>query len=104
MDGTTSLKWPLFTANFAIVHDPQLIDLEVISFSDLTAYETQTVGILKETCLTVKDRASLLGRQLLTIIEPVTYGMLFLLFILTFLSIIYYSLNRRITIQFSVCP
>lgn len=74
MDGTTSLKWPLFTVNFAIVHDPQLFDEEALSFSDLTAYETQTVGILKETCLTVKDRASLLGRQLLTIIEPITYG------------------------------
>jgi hypothetical protein len=40
-------------------------------FLYLTAYETQTVGILKETCLTVKDRVSLL---LLTIIEPIIYG------------------------------
>jgi len=74
MDGTTSLKWPLFTVNFALVHDPQLFDLEAISFADLTALETHTAGILKETCLAVKDRASLLGQQLLTIVEPINYG------------------------------
>lgn len=80
MDGTTSLKWPLFIVNFAPVHDPQLFDLEAISFADLTAYETQTVGILKETCLSVKDRVSLLGQQLLTIVEPINYGIMLFLF------------------------
>ena len=78
MDGTTSNKWPIFAINFAIVHDPLLFDLEAISFADLTALEIQTLGILKETCLTVKELTSLLGKQLLTIVEPINYGFLFI--------------------------
>lgn len=74
MDGTTSLKWPIFTVNIGIVYDPQLFDLNLISFAELTAFETQSIGILKETYLTVEDRASLLGKQFLTIIEPISYG------------------------------
>lgn len=75
MDGTTTLKWPIFAVNFALVYDPQIFDLDAISFATLTTLEIQTIGILKETCLTVKDCASMLGKQLLSIIEPINYGM-----------------------------
>lgn len=74
MDGTTSLKWPIFSVNFALVHQPHLFDLDFISFAKLTELEIQTIGILKETCLTVRDRTKILGNQLLTIMEPVNYG------------------------------
>ncbi len=76
MDGTTSLKWPIFSVNFALVHQPHLFDLESISFAKLTELEIQTIGILKETCLTVRDCTKILGNQLLTIMEPVNYGIL----------------------------
>lgn len=74
MDGTTALKWPLFSVNFALIHEPNLFDLDFISFAELTELEIQTIGILKETCLTVKDRCKILGKQLLTIMEPINYG------------------------------
>ncbi len=77
MDGTTSLKWPLFAINFATLHDPELFDLDILSFADLTALEIQTVGVLKETCFTVKELTGLLGKQLLSIVTPINYGILF---------------------------
>jgi hypothetical protein len=75
MDGTTSNKWPLFALNFALVHDPLLYNLDAISFADLTSLEVVLIGILKETCLSVKEVAGLLGKQLLTVIAPIHYGM-----------------------------
>ena len=74
MDGTTSLKLPLFGVNFAIVFDPSLFDLDRISFADLTSFEILMIGILKETCLSVREVTSLLGQQLLTILTPINYG------------------------------
>jgi hypothetical protein len=78
MDGTTSLRWPFFSANVALVHDPLLFDLNYISFADLTELQIQSVGINKETCLTVRECAQMLGKELLTIAEPINYGNLLL--------------------------
>jgi hypothetical protein len=75
MDGTTALKWPLFALNFAIIYDPLLYDLDFISFANLTALEVVLVGIIKETCLSVKEVGGLFGKQLLTVIAPIHYGM-----------------------------
>jgi hypothetical protein len=77
MDGTTALKWPFFALNFALTYDPLLYDLDFISFAELTALEVVLVGIIKETCLSVKEVAGLLGKQLLTVIAPIHYGMPF---------------------------
>lgn len=74
MDGTTALKWPLFALNFALIYDPLLYNLDAISFADLTSLEVMLIGILKETCLTVKEVAGLLGKQLMTVIAPINYG------------------------------
>lgn len=74
MDGTTSLKWPFFSANVALIHEPHLFNLDYISFADLTELQIQIIGINKETCLTVKECTQILGNQLLTILEPINYG------------------------------
>jgi hypothetical protein len=79
MDGTTTLRWPFFSANIALVHDPHLYDLNFISFANLTELQIQTVGINKETCLTVRECAQILGCQLLSIKEPINYGIHFIL-------------------------
>jgi hypothetical protein len=75
MDGTTAIKWPLFALSFALVFDPLLYNMDAISFAALTSLEVLLVGILKETCLTVKEVAGLLGKQLMTVIAPINYGM-----------------------------
>lgn len=75
MDGTTSLKWPFFAINFAIVHDPKLFNLAAISFAELTSLKVVLVGILKETCAHVREVIGLLGKQLLTVVIPINYGM-----------------------------
>lgn len=77
MDGTTSLKWPIFTISFALIYDPKMYDLNAISFADLTSLEILLVGILKETCLTVTELCGLLGKQFLTVMTPINYGISF---------------------------
>lgn len=77
IDGTTSLKWPLFSVNFAIVFDPGLFNLDAISFADLTSLETLMIGIVKETCVGVNELTSILGKQLLSVLTPISYGMLY---------------------------
>jgi hypothetical protein len=76
MDGTTSLKWPLFSVNFAIIFDPALFDLGAISFADLTSLEPLMIGIVKETCVGVTELTSILGKQLLSVLTPIICGML----------------------------
>lgn len=78
MDGTTSLKWPIFTISFAIVYDPDIYNLDAITFAELTSFEILLVGMVKETCLSVTELCGLLGMQLLTVMTPITYGMFFL--------------------------
>jgi hypothetical protein len=75
MDGTTSLKWPLFSVNFAIVFDPALFNLDAISFADLTSLEPLLMGIMKETCVGVNELTAILGKQLLSVLTPIKCGM-----------------------------
>jgi hypothetical protein len=79
MDGTTSLKWPFFLVNLAIVFDPLMYNLDAISFADLTSLEVIMVGIVKETCLSVTELTGLLGKQFLSLITPINYGNSFFL-------------------------
>lgn len=80
MDGTTSLKWPFFIVNLAIVFDPLVFYLDAISFSDLTSLEVIMAGIVKETCLSVTELTGLLGKQFLSLITPVNYGIFLFIF------------------------
>lgn len=74
MDGTTSLKWPFFAINFAIVHDPHFFNLNAISFAELTSLQVVLVGIMRETCDHVREVIGLLGKQFLTVVLPINYG------------------------------
>ncbi len=78
MDGTTSLKWPFFSVTIALIYDPLVYNLDTISFADLTSLEIIMVGIVKETCLSITELTGLLGKQFLSLIVPVNYGILFI--------------------------